>query len=199
MNLVKEVGEAQSRPRGSSREETAGSEAARRLLPEVVVSPRTPDLETWRQIGHTNVARETGRELTPHHLSLLHQVQSGVLKATQHSRVMVQLRPPKLGAIEIAVESRSGQLQAHFHATHTAVHAWLRENMPTLRAQLAEAGLNLNDFTLSTSAQHQHDLPPALSSPWQRDKHGVRIPAGPAIRSLPEAVADASRMVDCFA
>jgi hypothetical protein len=89
------------------------------------------------------------------HVSLLSQIGEGVLKASELSRLTLHLRPPDLGAIEIAVEARDGALSAHFHSTHPVVHSWLDLNLSMLRAQLAEAGLALNDMTLSTSAHQQ--------------------------------------------
>ena len=85
---------------------------------------------------------------------LLSQMEAGVVRARQLSRVTVRLHPPELGAIDIRVEARDGQLQAHFHSTHAVVHSWLQANVSELRAHLAEAGLPLSDLGLSTSGEH---------------------------------------------
>ncbi|MBE9566553.1 MAG: flagellar hook-length control protein FliK [Proteobacteria bacterium] len=85
---------------------------------------------------------------------LLSQMEAGVVRARQLSRVTVRLHPPELGAIDIRVEARDGQLQAHFHSTHPVVHSWLQANVSELRAHLAEAGLPLSDLGLSTSGEH---------------------------------------------
>jgi flagellar hook-length control protein FliK len=86
---------------------------------------------------------------------LLDQIEAGTLRARQLSRVTVQVHPPELGTIDIRVESRDGQLQAHFHSTHSVVHSWLQANLSELRAHLAEAGLSLSDLGLSTSGEHR--------------------------------------------
>jgi len=86
-------------------------------------------------------------------LSLLDQVGAGALKASQLSRVTVQLHPPDLGSVAVAVESRDGRLCAHFHSAHPFVQTWIESNAPALRSHLAGAGVTLHDITVSTSAQ----------------------------------------------
>jgi len=101
---------------------------------------------------------------------LLSQIETGALRARQLSRVTVRLHPPELGAIDIRVEARGGQLQAHFHSTHSVVHSWLQANVSELRAHLAEAGLALSDLGLSTSGEHHQG---------QRGQAPVAQPATP--------------------
>jgi len=83
---------------------------------------------------------------------LLDQIANGVARARQLSRLVVELRPPDLGSLEIAVESRNGRLQAHFQATHPLVNSWLAENRADLRSHLAESGLLFEQFTFSSSS-----------------------------------------------
>jgi flagellar hook-length control protein FliK len=88
-------------------------------------------------------------------LALLDQIASGALKASQLSRVTIQLHPPDLGTVAVAVESRNGRVYAHFHSTHPFVQAWIETNAPALRSHMTSAGLALHDITVSTSAQEQ--------------------------------------------
>ena len=67
----------------------------------------------------------------------------------------VQLRPPELGTIQIAVESREGNLSAHFQASHPVVRAWLESNAVTLRSELSESGLPFQNMSFSTAGQEQ--------------------------------------------
>jgi flagellar hook-length control protein FliK len=88
-------------------------------------------------------------------LDLTNQISAGALRARDLSRVTLQLHPRELGEVRIAVESRDGQLSAHFQASHAAVQTWLEANSGALRTQMAEAGLDLQSMTLSTSAEQQ--------------------------------------------
>jgi flagellar hook-length control protein FliK len=88
-------------------------------------------------------------------LDLTSQLSAGALRARDLSRVTLQLHPRELGEVRIAVESRNGQLSAHFQASHAAVQTWLEANTGALRTQLAEAGLDLQNMTLSTSAEQR--------------------------------------------
>lgn len=87
-------------------------------------------------------------------VQLLDQIHAGVRKAIHLTRVTVQLHPPDLGLLHIAVESRDGALAAHFHAAHPQLHAWLESSAPALRSHLSDAGLAFNDVSFST-ADHQ--------------------------------------------
>jgi flagellar hook-length control protein FliK len=106
-----------------------------------------------------------------YHSALLDQIREGAIGAGQLSRVTIQLRPPELGSVAVAVESRDGRLYAHFHSTHPMVAGWLESNVPALRSQLAEAGLRLHDITLSTSTQEQGGRRDADHFP-ERDQWG---------------------------
>jgi flagellar hook-length control protein FliK len=87
-------------------------------------------------------------------VQLLDQIHAGVRKAIHLTRVTVQLHPPDLGLLHIAVESRDGALAAHFHAAHPQLHSWLESSAPALRSHLADSGLAFNDVSFST-ADHQ--------------------------------------------
>jgi hypothetical protein len=139
-------------------------------------------------------------------VALLDQIKPAALKAGQLSRVTIQLHPPELGSVAIAVESREGRLHAHFHSTHPFVAGWLEANAPALRAQLADAGLRLHDVTLSTSAHQQGGSRHSEAFPWEQqaelartaaEKERVSVGApGPGLRF---PVNRTDNLVDCFA
>jgi len=113
------------------------------------------------------VTPEAPVTVTREHLdtaALLGQIGAGARRALELSRVSVQLNPPDLGTIHIAVQSRQGQLSAHFHATHPAVGAWLESHADSLRSELTEAGLSLQHFSLSGES-------------WQRSGRWLHEPA----------------------
>jgi len=101
------------------------------------------------------LARNEARPLPVHPREVVEQVARAAQNAVRLSRVTVQLRPPELGTIQIAVESREGSLSAHFQASHPAVRAWLESNAVTLRAELSESGLPFQNMSFSTAGQEQ--------------------------------------------
>jgi flagellar hook-length control protein FliK len=109
-------------------------------------------------------------------LALLDQIGSGALRASQLSRVTIQLHPPDLGTVAVAVESRNGQIYAHFHSTHPFVQAWIETNAPALRSHMTSAGVALHDITVSTSTQeqgsHERRQPLAQAENAQRERAG---------------------------
>ena len=132
---------------------------------------------------------------------LLDQIADGVARARQLSRLVIELRPPHLGSLEIAVESRDGRLQAHFQATHLVVGSWLEENRAGLRSHLAESGLVFEQFTFSSSSGRYHggaDGDGAMNpetGPSESGGEGSRLPTpAPAASGILGA-----RLMDKFA
>ena len=132
---------------------------------------------------------------------LLDQIADGVARARQLSRLVIELRPPHLGSLEIAVESRDGRLQAHFQATHPVVGSWLEENRADLRSHLDESGLVFEQFTFSSSSGRYHggaDGDGAMNpetGPSESGGEGSRLPtSAPAASGLLGA-----RLMDKFA
>jgi len=112
-------------------------------------------------------------------VALLHQLEGGARRALTLSRVTMQLRPPQLGTINIAVESRDGNLSARFQASHPLVAAWLESNVPTLRTHLAEAGLLFGDVNCSMTSDHGErgwagERPELLWSPPEEQSNGAQ-------------------------
>ena len=99
------------------------------------------------------------------------QRRSEAAQAEPVSRVAVQLRPPELGVVRIAVEACEGQLRAHLQASHPAVQAWLEAQAPALRAHLADAGVALHDMSLGHWAGHgQQGRTPDTSQPLPSER-----------------------------
>ncbi|GEM_PF-4743929 len=131
--------------------------------------------------------------------ALLAQLRAGVVAAREHSRVLVELQPRGLGSLEIAVESRDGELRAHFHSTSAQVHAWLETNAAALREHLRGAGVSLQDLTLSTSAEDGGRGPRReADAPQVAPAHG-RPPAGRPRAGLGRWRPDAQQLVDYLA
>jgi len=145
-------------------------------------------------------AAETLRErLMLDDLSILGQLRSELLRVKQHPRVEVHLQPRDLGSVQVAVESRDGRLCAHFHATHGVMYGWLREHLPALASQLADSGLALSEWSLSTSGQPRGNQAGSAAPQWTAEG-GPAVGGGdaPDLRPRGTVVSD-SRLVDCFA
>lgn len=124
------------------------------------------------------------------------------------SRVRIHLRPPELGVVHLLLESRDGQLSAHFHATDVRVQGWLQANADALRAHLTESGVNLHELTLSAPGHqgggHGGTLQP---QDWQPRGESLRSPEGPGagraaepLQARMDSLLDRSAtMVDWFA
>ncbi len=132
-------------------------------------------------------------------LSILAQLRSELLKPTRHPRVEVHLQPRELGTVQVAVESRDGRLCAHFHATHGVMYGWLREHLPTLASQLADSGLSLSEWTLSTPGQWSGGQPHSPTPGWAGESGPARESAGAPDRRMATGATGGSRLVDCFA
>jgi len=120
--------------------------AAPEAVPAAGPTPRDPG-----PVGPTHA----GPAIDLDALQLLDQIDAGVRKAIRLSRVTVQLHPPELGVLQVAVQSHEGNLSAHFHASHPALHSWLESSAPALRAHLADAGLTFNDVSFSAGSDER--------------------------------------------
>jgi len=128
------------------------------------------------------LARNEARPLPVHPREVVEQVARAAQNAVRLSRVTVQLRPPELGTIQIAVESREGSLSAHFQASHPAVRAWLESNAVTLRSELSESGLPFQNMSFSTAGQEQ-------GGRWTGERQEAprgETPFGPGAEAGPE-------------
>jgi hypothetical protein len=141
---------------------------ADRLSPSVIAgAPSIADAKPPATAHVADVARSVD-------LALLDQLGPGALKASQLSRVTIQLHPPELGTVAVAVESRNGRVYAHFHSTHPFVNAWIETHAPALRSHMTAAGVPLQDISVSTSAQeqgsHERRHPLARAENAQRER-----------------------------
>ena len=126
--------------------------------------------------------RNEARPLVADPRAVLEQVEGAARKAARLSRVTVQLRPPELGTIQISVESRGGNLSAHFQASHPVVRAWLESNAGTLRSELSESGLPFQNMSFSTAGQEQ-------GGQWTGERQEApegEVPFGPGAKAGPE-------------
>lgn len=75
------------------------------------------------------------------------------LKGSQHE-ILVRLDPPELGAIHLKVTTEAGgQMVAHLEAATPMVRDLLDARLGELRQSLADAGINVNQCTVSLDMQ----------------------------------------------
>ena len=179
----RESGPQPARPLGRGR----GEERAEPLLGlrEPIAEPAAAGLTgvDGRNEGPARgLARNEARPLVADPRAVLEQVEGAARNAVRLSRVTVQLRPPELGTIQIAVESREGNLSAHFQASHPAVRAWLESNAVTLRSELSQSGLPFQNMSFSTAGQEQ-------GGRWTGERQEApqgEVPFGPGAEAGPE-------------
>lgn len=83
------------------------------------------------------------------------------------------LSPQELGAVRIRLQVADGQVALHFTGQHAAACEALRDAMPDLRRELADAGLVLTDSEVSQQgAASGHDRSPRGEEPvaWGMDE-----------------------------
>jgi flagellar hook-length control protein FliK len=111
--------------------------------------------------------------------------------------VSLQLYPEELGAVQVEVLLRGGEIRLAMHAPTEAAQAALRAALPDLRADLAAAGLSATSLSVDDgrSGQSSPDRSPDRRPDGQGDTPGRRsLPYGdaePAART-PSSHADAA-------
>jgi flagellar hook-length control protein FliK len=91
--------------------------------------------------------------------------------------VQLQLHPHDLGAVQVTVDVRHGEISVQLHSSDPAAQDALRDGLSDLRRQLEEQGLRTGSMDVSSGG----------ADPRQRDgtrpqPFAVRIPATGALR-----------------
>jgi flagellar hook-length control protein FliK len=71
------------------------------------------------------------------------------------SRAELILTPPLLGKVEVSIHLNGDQSTAQFLASSQSAREALEQAMPRLRELLAQAGINLGEASVNTSAEGQ--------------------------------------------
>jgi flagellar hook-length control protein FliK len=69
------------------------------------------------------------------------------------SRAELILTPPLLGKVEVSINLNGDQSTAQFFASSQSAREALEQAMPRLRELLAQAGINLGEASVNTSAE----------------------------------------------
>ncbi|REJ34094.1 MAG: hypothetical protein DIU84_08135, partial [Bacillota bacterium] len=81
-------------------------------------------------------------------------------------RVAIRLHPEYLGQVVLRISiDRSGTVTAQFAVENPQVRAWIEEELPQLRAALAEHGLQLADANVDSGPGYNHENLFALGDP----------------------------------
>ncbi|MGN6634520.1 MAG: flagellar hook-length control protein FliK [Oryzihumus sp.] len=137
----------------------------------VSVDPATPT---------TAQAPAGGPEL-PHH-----QVMTAVSPLLRgpdgEQSLRLQLHPQDLGAVNVTVELRRGEVAIHLHAADGAAADLLRDHLPDLRQQLEDQGLRAGALQVDTGSAGTADQGGGRQQPVRPDLPGpgrTPAPAGP--------------------
>jgi flagellar hook-length control protein FliK len=82
------------------------------------------------------------------------------------SEMTIRLDPPELGQIAVRLVSQNGSVTAGFHAESEGVRSLLESHLPALKSALADAGIAVQSFSVSTGTesgafqQRSMDQPP---------------------------------------
>ncbi|HEX8973741.1 flagellar hook-length control protein FliK, partial [Oryzihumus sp.] len=143
-------GGGEARDTGSS---GSGDRPRTVLAPPVTPSfhPAVPvHVSTVEPVAPTAQAPAAPREL-PHH-----QVMTAVSPLLRgpdgEQSLRLQLHPQDLGAVNVTVELRRGEVAIHLHAADGAAADLLRDHLPDLRAQLEDQGLRAGALQVDTGS-----------------------------------------------
>ena len=112
------------------------------------------------------------------------------------SRAELILTPPHLGKVEVSIHLNGDQGSAQFLASSQFAREALEQAMPRLRELFAQAGINLGEASVNTSAEGQtQDASPRMSA------HGVRDDGSDEDAVTPPSVWSRldNRLIDTFA
>jgi flagellar hook-length control protein FliK len=91
------------------------------------------------------------------------------------SEIDVRLNPPELGRISVHVTSGAEGVTARIEASVPPVREMLEANLPALRHALAEAGVNVDRFSVSVGlGQHRWDQSQAQQAPASAPGAAIR-------------------------
>jgi flagellar hook-length control protein FliK len=99
------------------------------------------------------------------------------------SEIEVRLDPPDWGRIRVRVTSGAEGVTAHIEASMAPVREVLESNLPALRHALAQAGVNVDRFSVSVGlGHHQWEQGPAQPpQPAAAPGINLRRPDSPAM------------------
>lgn len=82
--------------------------------------------------------------------------QVGIAAGQGQFQLELTLTPAHLGKVQVFLESDANkQIQVHFVVDQAASRQSIEQHLPSLRQALAEQGLNMDSFSMESSAQHQ--------------------------------------------
>jgi flagellar hook-length control protein FliK len=93
------------------------------------------------------------------------------------THITMRLDPPELGALKVEIVSQAGSITANLQAGNDVVKGLLETNLPMLKESLAQAGIKVDSFNVSSGAdfsqfnQHKNEN-------WQQPQHQHRYHSG---------------------
>jgi flagellar hook-length control protein FliK len=114
---------------------------------------------------------------------------SPLLRANDGSyRIQLQLRPHDLGAVQVIVNVRHGEISIQMHAPDAAARDALRGGMSDLRQQLEDQGLRAGSMEVGSGGANARQP----ETPWVRPQVNETNRRGPIPSDLPVATAGAA-------
>ncbi len=86
--------------------------------------------------------------------------------------LVIDLHPEYLGKLHINLEIKESLLNAHFIAENSLAQQLIKENLPLLRASLANQGVHIDQVSVSLG-QHRNDQDNQFSNHQQKKKKGA--------------------------
>ena len=111
-------------------------------------SERPGEVLTIKQEQHSDMSKRLAEALAQR---LTAQISKGVWQ------VELDIHPKALGRIEIHLEMRGGELEAHFNASKVLTRELLQDGMPRLKEELREHGIETAYLGLGSGKQGAND------------------------------------------
>jgi len=174
-------GDGEARDTGSS---DSGDPPRTVLTPPVTPAfhPAAPvHVTTVDPAAPTTTQAPAGAPELPHH-----QVMTAVSPLLRgpdgEQSLRLQLHPQDLGAVNVTVELRRGEVAIHLHAADGAAADLLRDHLPDLRQQLEDQGLRAGALQVDTGSAGSADQGSGRQQPVRPDLPApgrTPAPAGP--------------------
>ncbi|HET7661648.1 MAG TPA: flagellar hook-length control protein FliK [Oryzihumus sp.] len=182
------VSAAAAAPGGGGEARDTGSSGSGDRPRTVLAPPVTPAFHPAAPVHVTTVdlaapttQAPAGAPELPHH-----QVMTAVSPLLRgpdgEQSLRLQLHPQDLGAVNVTVELRRGEVAIHLHAADGAAADLLRDHLPDLRQQLEDQGLRAGALQVDTGSAGSADQGSGRQQPARPDLPApgrTPAPAGP--------------------
>ncbi|MCB2198255.1 flagellar hook-length control protein FliK [bacterium] len=110
------------------------------------------------QSSHTTQGGETHKALTNLQEVLTKlETNAKVLHGNGETRINVRLKPASLGSIAVQIHKKDGRYDVSMRAAHPEAARAIEQQLPMIREQLAQSGIQVEKFDIQSGAERSED------------------------------------------